>query len=273
MSATSSPDIEALKARIRATWTAGDFGMLAHQVEEAELQLIERLGIAPGTEVLDVACGTGNSAIPAARSGARVIGIDIAPNLLEQARARAQSESLDARFEEGDAEALAFPDASFDLVVTVFGAMFAPRPDLVAAELLRVCRPGGRIVMGNWTPDSFSGQTSRLAAKYLPPPAGIPTPTLWGDEETVRRRFRDGVSRLDLHRRVVTFRYPMSEAEVVDLYRRHFGPTIRAFEALDPERREAYRTDYEELWRANNQATDGTVVVPSEFLEVIATRA
>jgi SAM-dependent methyltransferase len=273
MTTTTPPGIDALKARLRAAWTAGDFGVIAHQVEEAEQAIIDRLGITPGLEALDVGCGTGNTALPVARKGARVTGVDIAPNLLEQARGRAKAEHLDARFEEGDAEALAFPDASFDLVISVFGAMFAPRPELVASELLRVCRSGGRIVMGNWTAESFSGQTSRLTARYLPPPAELASPLLWGDEETVRRRFGDGISRLELHRRTLTFRYPFSETEVVEHYRRHFGPTIRTFEALDPPAREAYRTEYVELWRANNKATDGTVEVPSEFLEVVAIRA
>jgi len=223
--------------------------------------------------VLDVACGTGNSAIPAARKGAKVIGVDIAPNLLEQARARATSEGLNARFEEGDAENLAFPDASFDLVVSIFGAMFAPRQEKVAAELKRVCRPGGRIVMGNWAPESFSGQTARQVARYLPPPAGIPSPMLWGDEATVRERFRDGISDLRITRQTVTFLYPFDEEAVVEHYRKHFGPTIRTFEALDPSVRETYRHEYVNLWKANNQATDGTVHVDSEFLEIIATRA
>src|SRR5437867_5852819 len=190
-------DLEALKARIRATWTSGDFGVIAHQVQEDEEAFVGRLGITRGLEVLDVACGTGNSAIPAARYGARVIGVDIAPNLLEQARERAKSEGLEVRFEEGDAEQLVFPDGSFDLVVSIFGAMFAPRPERVAAEFKRVCRSGGRIAMGNWTPDSFAGQTYEMTSKYVPPPPGMMPPVLWGDEATVRDRLRDGISKLE----------------------------------------------------------------------------
>ncbi len=273
MSTQAPSDIEAIKARIRATWTSGDFGVIAPQVESEEAELVERLNLQAGMKVLDVACGTGNSALPAARLGADVTGIDIAPNLLEQARARAEAEGLRAHFEEGDAEQLGFPDGSFDVVVSIFGAMFAPRPDRVAAELKRVCRSGGRIVMGNWTPDSFAGQTYKMTTKYVPPPQGIPAPTLWGDEATVRERWRDGIAKLEIHRRTATFRLPFDEAEAVEHYRKYFGPTIRTFAALDPAGQEAYRKDYEALWKANNKASDGTIEVPSDFLEVIATKA
>ena len=273
MSTSASPDIDAIKARIRAAWTAGDFGVIARQVEEDEAVFVERLNVTPGMKVLDVACGTGNTAIPMARRGADVIGVDIAPNLLAQARERARAEGVRARFEEGDAEQLAFADGAFDLVVSVFGAMFAPRPERVAAELTRVCRSGGRIAMGNWTPDSFAGQSYRMTAKYLPPPPGLAPPVLWGDEATVRQRLSDGISKLETNRRTATFHLPFTEAEAVEHYRRYFGPTIRTFEALDPARQEAYRKEYEALWKANNTATDGTIVLPSTFLEVIATRA
>src|SRR5580765_4061654 len=161
---TTQSDIDALKARIRATWMAADFGVLARLGEQTQIDLVNRLGIQPGMKVLDVACGTGNSAIPAARLGADVIGVDIAPNLLEQARARAAAEGLEARFQEGDAEKLEFPDASFDLVVSIYGAMFAPRPELVVSEFKRVTKPGGRIVMGNWTPAGLLGQSFKLGA-------------------------------------------------------------------------------------------------------------
>jgi len=270
---TAPPDIETLKARMRAAWSAGDFGVIAQQIRQDEEELIDRLQITPGLKVLDVACGTGNTAIPAARRGADVIGVDIAPNLLEQARERARAEDLGARFQEGDAEDLAFPDGSFDLVISVFGAMFAPRPERVAAELTRVCRSGGRIVMANWTPESFAGQTFRLTSKYVPPPTGVPPPVWWGDETKVRERLRDGIAKIETHRRIARFRLPFGVSEVVDYYRRYMGPTIRTFEALDAAGQEAYRKEYEALWAANNEATDGTIDVPTEFLEIIATRA
>jgi SAM-dependent methyltransferase len=273
MTSGTTSDIDALKARLRSTWMAGDFGVIARSVEEANEELVERLDIKPGTKVLDVACGTGNSAIPAARRGAEVIGIDIAPNLIEQARERASSAGVTARFEEGDAEKIGYPDASFDLIITVFGAMFAPRPDVVAAELKRVTRPGGRIVMGNWTPTSFTGKMFKLGAKYVPPPPLMTPPVQWGDENIVRERFREGISKLELNRRIAVFRFPFNEAEVVEHFKKYFGPTTRTFEALDSAGQEAYRRDMEALWKDHNVATDGTVRADGEFLEVIATRA
>jgi SAM-dependent methyltransferase len=270
---TTASDIEALKARLRATWTAGDFGVIARLVEKTNEDIVSRLGIKPGMKVLDVACGTGNSAIPAARLGADVIGVDIAPNLIEQARERAKAAGVQARFEEGDAEKLSFPDASFDYVISIYGAMFAPRPDVVAAELKRVCRPGGKIVMGNWIPSGFAGETFKLGAQYVPPPPGMAPPTQWGDENIVRQRFAEGISDLRLTPRIAAMILPFNEAEAVEHFRKFFGPTIRTFEALDGERQAAYRKDLEGLWKKYNKATDGTVQIDSEFLEVVATRA
>lgn len=270
---TTQPDIAALKARLRATWMAGNFGVIAPVIEDLQDELVGRLGIRPGMKVLDVACGTGNSAIPAAKRGADVIGIDIAPNLLEQARARAAAEGVKAQFQEGDAEKLEFPDASFDLVISIYGAMFAPRPELVASELKRVTKSGGRIVMGNWTPTGFSGQMFKLAGKYVPPPPGMPPPVLWGDEKTVRERLGDGISKLEITRRIAEMKYAMNEAEVVEHFRQYFGPTARTFEALDAAGQAAYRSDLEAKWKEHNRAKDGTVCVESEFLEIIATRA
>src|SRR6266852_7551418 len=171
-------DINALKNRMRDTWMAGDFGVIAAYTAEAAKDFADRLGIAPGTRVLDVARGTGNTAIPIARAGATVTGVDIASNLLEQARTRAAKEGVKATFEEGDAEQLKFPDGSFDAIVSMFGAMFAPRPERVAAEFLRVCRPGGLIAMANWTPGGFVGESFRTMALHVPPPPDIPAPAL-----------------------------------------------------------------------------------------------
>ena len=189
-----SGDFAQLKAGMKAAWMAGDFGQIAAYSAKSAEEFVERTSIIRGTRVLDVACGTGNVAIPAARAGAVVTGIDIAPNLLAQARARASGEQLQIQFHEGDAECLPYPDASFDVVLTMFGAMFAPRPEQVAAELLRVCRPGGLIAMANWTPEGFVGKTFQLTAKLAPPPPGVPAPVLWGDEDTVRQRFSKEVS-------------------------------------------------------------------------------
>lgn len=176
-------------------------------------------------------------------------------------------------FQEGDAGALAFEDGSFDLVVSIYGAMFAPRPELVSSELKRVVKPGGRIVMGNWTPSGFVGQMFKLQSKHVPPPAGMSPPILWGDEKTLRERLGGGVSELQIAPRIATMAFPMSEPDVVEHFRTYFGPTTRAFEALDPAGQAAFRGDLEALWRQHNRAADGTVTVESEFLEVVATRA
>ena len=270
-----TPEMEALKARLRSTWMAGDYGQLP-KFNRAQSQwtedFISRLPLGSGTKVLDVACGTGNLCVSAARRGATAAGIDIAPNLLEQARAKAESEGLKIQFDEGDAEQLPYADASFDLVVSVFGAMFAPRPEKVAAELIRVCRPGGQIAMANWTPEGFTGEVFKVTAKHAPPPPGVPSPLLWGDASTVRERLREGVSDLKLTRRMFVIELPFDETETVEFFRTYFGPIKLAFEALDPERQAELRRDLERLWKENNRATDGTTNVEAEYLEVIALR-
>lgn len=266
-------DINAIKERMRATWIAGDFGVIAAYTADAAKNFVARLNVAPGTRVLDVACGTGNTAIPAARAGAIVTGVDIAPNLIEQARARATKEGIQAKFEEGDAEQLKFGDGSFDMIVSMFGAMFAPRPELVAAEFLRVCRPGGLIAMANWTPEGFVGQMFRMLATHVPPPSGIPAPVLWGDETTVRRRFGNGTSNIALSRQSCVFTYPFPPKEVVQLFRQYFGPIQTAFSKLDAAGQTALASDLEAMWTKHNLATDGTTISSGEYLEVKAVRA
>jgi SAM-dependent methyltransferase len=266
-------DINALKTRMRDIWMAGHFGVIAGYIAQAGSDFIARLNIKPGTRVLDVACGTGNTAIPLARAGALVTGVDIASNLLEQARARAAKEGVKATFEEGDAEQLKYADSSFDAIVTMFGAMFAPRPERVVAEFLRVCRPGGLIAMGNWTPDGFVGENFRTQAQHVPPPQGIPRPVLWGDEATVRERFGKGVSKITFTRQMCTFRFPVPPREVVEIFRRFFGPTQVAFTSLPAEKQPALAADLEAVWHKHNQAKDGTTLVHGEYLEVQAIRA
>ncbi|CAA9459390.1 MAG: SAM-dependent methyltransferase [uncultured Rubrobacteraceae bacterium] len=267
-----TPEMESLKARLKATWMSGDYGHFAKYLEPSALEFLARIPIPAGTRVLDVACGAGQISIPAARAGARVTGVDIATNSIEQARARARDEGLDARFDEGDAEMLSYEDASFDLVMSLFGAMFAPRPERVAAELIRVCRPGGRIVMGNWTPEGFVGQMFKTIGKHVPPPPLMPSPLLWGDEATVRERLGDGIAELRLTRRLYPFYYPFPPSEVVEHFRTYYGPTNRAFTALDEAGREAFRRDLEKLWTEHNSADDGTTRMESEYLEVVAVR-
>jgi SAM-dependent methyltransferase len=265
--------MDALKAKLRATWISGDFGQIAKALAAEAETFIGRLGLKPGSKVLDVACGTGNLGLPAARLGANVTGVDIAPNLIEQARANAAREGLQAQFDEGDAEALPYEDASFDAVMTMYGAMFAPRPELVAAELLRVTKPGGLIAMGNWTPTGFIGQMFKLTAGYVPPPPGMAPPVLWGKDDVVRERFGDGVSKIETTPRIVKLGFPFSPAEVVEHFRLYYGPAHQAFAKLDENKQAALRKDLEELWTKNNQMTDGTTSADCEYLEVVATRA
>lgn len=269
---TMTPDMEALKARLKATWMSGDYGHFAKYLEPGALDFLARLDVAPGTRMLDVACGAGQIAIPAARTGVRVTGIDIASNLIEQARARAEAEGVEARFDEGDAEMLPYEDGSFELVVSLIGAMFAPRPERVAAELVRVCRPGGRIVMANWTPEGHVGQMFKIIGQHVPPPPLMASPLKWGDEATVRERLRDGVVKLDTTKRLYPMRYPFPPSEVVEFFRVYYGPTNRAFAALDDAGQSALRRDLEQLWTDNNRADDGSTDVGAELLEVVATR-
>ncbi len=271
--ADTSPEFESLKARLKETWKAGDFGQIAKHNEPAAQEFISRRMIKPGMRVLDVACGTGNLAIPAAKAGAMVTGVDIASNLLEQARERAKREGVNAQFDEGDAEQLPYPDASFDLVVSMFGAMFAPRPERAAAELVRVCRPGGQIAMANWTPRGFVGQMFKLVSSHVPPPPGVPPPALWGDETTARERLRDGISDLQLTFVMASFKFPFSPSETVEFFKRYFGPTQRAFATLPEDKQVALRRDLEQHWAQHNQASDGTTQVQAEYLEVVAVRS
>ncbi|MBM3854849.1 MAG: class I SAM-dependent methyltransferase, partial [Verrucomicrobia bacterium] len=200
MTSSAIEEIHSVKARLRSIWTAGDYDRFSRFMEGGAREFYERLNIAPGCKLLDVACGSGQLALMAAKDGIEVTGVDFAGNLVQRAQARAQAEGLRARFEEADAEALPFEDASFDVVVSLIGAMFAPRPQLVAQELLRVCSPGGTIAMVNWAPQGFIGQMFKTVSKFIAP-SGMPSPVLWGDEPTVRERLGHGLSPLSLTRR------------------------------------------------------------------------
>jgi len=267
-----APDFEPdpLTERVQATWTAGDFGRIAKGYERGAAQFIGRLGLEPGETVLDVACGTGNLSLPAARAGASVTGIDIAPNLIAQAVRNAEDQGLRIAFELGDAERLPYSDGAFETVVTMFGAMFAARPERASAELLRVTRRGGRIAMANWTPTGFIGEMLKTTVCFVPAPAGIPSPLLWGTEEAVRERLGAGTQSLAFARHLITFEYPLGPGEVVDYFRHWYGPTLRAFGTLDETRREELRGELERLWTDHNLATDGRTRVVSEYLEVMA---
>ena len=272
MSTATAPDIEILKAKLKSTWAAGDYDRFSRYLEQDARAFYEQLDVPAGCRLLDVACGSGQVALLAARDGGNVTGVDIAPNSIARAQARAKAEGLNARFMEGDAEDLPFEDASFDVVVSLIGAMFAPRPDLVARELLRVSSPGGMIAMGNWTGEGFVGEMFKTFAKFIAP-SGMPAPVLWGDKTIVRERLGPGVSELKMTYRNYTLAYPFSPAEVVEFFRQYYGPTNRAFASLDDFSARNLREELEELWRSHNQGGDELTVVPAEYLEVIAIRA
>ena len=267
-----TPEMEALKTKLKATWGSGDFGKIAESFTVGAAQFVARIGLRGGERVLDAACGSGNQSIPAARAGAEVVGIDIVPNLLEQAQRWATAEDLAIKFGEYDVENLPFENGEFDVVMSMFGAMFAPRPELVSAELIRVCRPGGRIVLGNWTPDGFIGQMFKTTGRHVPPPANMPSPLLWGDERTVRERLGDGVSEIRFERFSISFTFPFAVAETIEYWREFYGPTHKAFAALDAAGQAALRRDLENLWAENNLATDGTTRIESEYLQIAAVR-
>jgi SAM-dependent methyltransferase len=226
----------------------------------------------PGQRVLDVATGNGNAALAAGRRFGVVTGIDYVPALLARARERAAADGLPVTFAEGDAEDIPFPDASFDVVLSTLGSMFAPDQDKAAAELLRVCRPGGKVGLANWTPDGFIGQMFKVTGRYVPPPPGLRPPALWGTEDRLRELFGDGIASMRAERRSFVFRY-RSFDHWLEVFRTYYGPVSKAFEALDAERQEAYAADLRSLVARFNESGDGTMAVPSDYLEVVAIRA
>lgn len=264
-------EMEGLKAQLKKIWTAGDYDRFSRFMEGSAREFYERLTIAPGSQLLDVGCGSGQLALMAAKDGIKVTGVDIAGNLVQRAQVRAQAEGLMAQFQEADAELLPFGDASFDVVVSLIGAMFAPRPELVARELLRVCVPGGTIAMANWTPQGFVGRMFKVVSKFIAP-SWMPAPVLWGDEPTVRERLGHGLSQLNLARREYLFSYPFPPSEVVEFFRLYYGPMNRAFAPLDDEGQARLRQELESLWGAHNQAGPDCTAVYAEYLEVIGIR-
>lgn len=273
MTALLTQEMDALKTRLKTTWESGDYGQFAKYLETGALEFLSRIPINPGERVLDLACGAGQIAFAMARAGASVVGVDIAANLIEQAQARAGAEGLPVRFREADAEDLPCADGSWDMVISLIGAMFAPRPDRVIAEVLRVTKSGGRIVMANWTAQGFVGQMFKTLGRHIPPSPLMPSPMLWGDEATVRERFGAGVAELRLTKRLYPFRYPFGPAAVADHYHAFYGPINRAFASLDADGQDALHRDLTALWTAHNTAKDGTTAYESEYLEVVAVRA
>lgn len=256
----------------KGVWSQGDFSRIGAIVQVVAEDLCEAAAIRAGDRILDVACGAGNGAIAAARrTWEPTVGLDYVPALLERARERAAAERLEVELVEGDAQALPFEDASFDGVLSIFGAMFAPDQQRAADELLRVCRPGGCIAMANWTPTGFIGQVFKTVAGHAPPPPGLAPPPLWGTEERVRELFGERVSELRAQPRDVVMRAPTA-ARWIDLFRTWFGPMKVAYERVGPEGEEALTGDLRELLERMS-TDDDTLYVPSEYLEVLATKA
>jgi len=266
-------DLNAVGQVQQKTWAEGDFAMVAGLITLVAEHLAEALKVMPGERVLDVACGSGNGAIAAARrSWGGVVGADFVPALLERGRERAAAERLEIEFVEADATELPFGDGEFDVAMSIFGAMFAADQEKAAAELLRVCKPGGRIGMANWVPDSGIGQMFMTVAKHAPPPPGVKSPLLWGTEEHLRDLLGSGISELRIERRPSrqTFR---SADHYIDFFRTYFGPTKVAFERVGPDGEEALEADLRAFLEQNNTAGEQALVLEPEYIEVIATRA
>lgn len=266
-----TPDYGTIKIRQQATWGAGDYGRVGITLQITGESLCEAMDIRSGQSVLDVAAGNGNVSLAAARRFCKVVSTDYVPSLLDQSRIRAAAENLAIEYREADAEDLPFPDAAFDNVVSTFGVMFTPNQSKAASELVRVCKPGGKIGLANWTPDGFIGQLFRTVGYHLPPPAGVSSPARWGTREFLDEHFTPRVSRIHVKARQFTFRYH-SPRHWLDVFSTYYGPTLKAFEALGEQAGEALREDLNQLIAGFNRAGDGTMVVPSEYLEIVITR-
>jgi SAM-dependent methyltransferase len=267
---TEGPDLAQVTERQRAAWATGDFNRLALSIMEVAEHLVAAADPAPGSDLLDVACGSGNVALVAARRYCAVTGLDFAPNLLETAAARAAAEGSEIAWVEGDAQDLPLGDGAFDTVTSVFGAMFAPDQERVAAELLRVCRPGGVIALANWVPGSFADALFRAVAPFAPPPPGLAPPWRWGTEEGLAELLGPGAE-VRAERRVFFQRAPSPE-HLLGLFRDHFGPTMMAYRAAGPSGAEALTSAIAEAIARHDRAGDGTCKVEGEYLEVLATR-
>lgn len=262
-------DLSEIKERQRWTWASGDYSAIATRIVPMAEWLVESASLRAGDAVLDVATGTGNAAIAAARCGCEVTGIDYVEALLERGRERAAAEGLRVSFAEGDAESLPWPDDAFDAVLSCVGVMFTPDHEQAAAELVRVCRPGGKIALANWTPTGFVGAMFRTVAAHVPPPAGLRPPGLWGTREHLEQLFGPAVEELTLARREFVFRF-RSAAEFVEIFRDYYGPVRKAFDALDESGRERMYEDLAALAASHDQEPGPSIAVPSEYVEAIA---
>ena len=260
-------DIATIRQRQQATWAAGDYAAVGTRLLPTAELLCEAVDLRAGERVLDVACGNGNAALAAARRFCQVVGVDFVPALLDRARRRADAEGLDVTFQEADAEALPYPDASFDVVLSTCGAMFTADQEQTARELLRVCRPGGRIGMVNWVPDSYVGELFRTIGRYLPPPPGLRPPTLWGSPDRLRELFGPDVS-ISAPRRSFRWRFPSPEHQV-DFFTTFYGPSHRAVTTLAPDRAASLRADMLDVVRRFDVSGDDTLVLRMDYLEAV----
>src|SRR4051812_6533010 len=270
--AATAPDLTQVKRRQQQMWASGDFHAVAMLIQPVADALCGAVNIQAGWRVLDVATGSGNAAIAAARMGADVVGIDYVPALLARGRRRAEAEGLEVQLMEGDAEAIPLPDASFDVALSVFGSMFAPNHKQAAAELARVTRPGGRIGLATWTPDGFIGEMLRVVAGHVAPPAGVASPLLWGSKAYVSDLLGDAVSAIACTEQTFTFRFRSPE-QFVDYFRTFYGPTVKAFEAVGDEGADALFDDLVYLVRRHAGTSTGPVAIPATWLETIALRS
>jgi ubiquinone/menaquinone biosynthesis C-methylase UbiE len=269
--APARPDLAAIKQRQQGAWSSGDYAIVGTTLQIVGEQLCEALDLRPGSKVLDVAAGNGNVTLAAARRWCEVTSTDYVPALLERGRERASAEGLTIDFREADAEALPFTDASFDVVVSTFGVMFTADQDKAAAELLRVCKPGGKIGLANWTPRGFIGQVFKTLGKYLPPPAGTKSPALWGTRERLDEMFGGQASAIAAEPRMFVFRYRSPE-HWLDVFKTFYGPMLKAFAALDANAQAELRNDLLGVVGEFNRANDGSMAVPGEYLEVVVTK-
>ena len=264
-------DLKAVKARQQGAWSAGDYGIVGTTLQIVGESLCEALDLRSGSRVLDVAAGNGNASLAAARRFCEVVSTDYVPALLELGRKRAEGDRLSMQFREADAEHLPFAEAEFDAVLSTFGVMFTPDQEQAAREMLRVCRPGGKIGLANWTPESFIGQLFRVLGKHLPPPAGVKSPSLWGTEARLRELFPSAAATVSVQTRQFVFRY-RSPAHWLEVFRTYYGPVHKAFAALKPEQQVLLERDVMDLMQRHNRSGDATLVLPSDYLEVVITR-
>jgi len=265
---TTSPELIAIKARQQAAWSSGDYAVVGTTLQIVGEELCEALDLRAGKKVLDVAAGNGMVSLAAARRWCEVVSTDYVPSLLERGRARASAEGLTIEFREADAEALPFADGSFDTVVSTFGVMFTPNQDRAAAELARVCKSGGKIGLANWTPEGFIWQVFKTLGKYIPPPAGAKSPLLWGTRARLTEMFAPVATSIEIEPRHFNFRYRSAE-HFLDVFKTYYGPMLKAFAALDEANQTGLKNDLHALIARMNKADDGTMVVPSEYLQVV----